>query len=232
MIRFVELYSVNMSLNLPKPHCRKAPLPGLFMGLLVILSSLLNGCTTTPPIQEMSDARQSVEAAKQAGATKLAPGAIDNAEQLLTMAEVGMRSGNFEEAQQDAIAAREAARQALAISEVKQVMEAEQPQKTEKKEVTKSTPPTYTTYRVRRGDSLWTIASRPELYGDPLLWPLLFKENHLQISDADLIFPGQLLRLKIAPTNAEIQSARAHALTRGEWHSGTTENTDLRYLNE
>ncbi len=198
------------------------------LGLVCLIGLLLIGCTTTPPTQEMSDARQSVEAAKQAGATKLAPGAIDSAEQLLTKAEVGMRSGNFEAAQQDAIAAREAARQALAISEVMQEVEPQAPPP--EKRATVAPPPATVTYRVRKNESLWRIAARPELYGDPLLWPLLLKYNAQQIADADLIFPGQSIQVLLSATEEEKLSARQHALNRGAWHLGTIETADQRYL--
>ncbi len=159
---------------------------------------------------------------------QLAPGAIDNAEQLLTKAEVGMRSGNFEAAQQDAIAAREAARQALAISEVKQVDTTEPPVLAPPEE--KPPHPLFVTYQIKKNDNLWRIAAKPEFYGDPLLWPLLLKENRSQIIDADLLFPGQSLTINIVPTNKEISAARRHATTRGAWRLHSTERADLRYL--
>jgi len=44
---------------------------------------------------------------------------------------------------------------------------------------------------VRRGDSLWAIATREDVLGDPFRWPLLFRRNRDQIQDPDLIEPGQ-----------------------------------------
>lgn len=49
------------------------------------------------------------------------------------------------------------------------------------------------TYVVKKGDCLWYIAGYPEIYGNPLRWPLLFKANQDQITDPDLIYPGQVL---------------------------------------
>lgn len=48
---------------------------------------------------------------------------------------------------------------------------------------------------VRAGDSLWRISGRAELYGDPRRWPRLYEANRDRIRDADLIHPGQELRV-------------------------------------
>ncbi len=48
------------------------------------------------------------------------------------------------------------------------------------------------TYTVLKGDCLWYIAGYPEIYDNPLKWPLIFKANSDQIQDPDLIFPGQV----------------------------------------
>ncbi|HJT23995.1 MAG TPA: hypothetical protein VJ873_05430, partial [bacterium] len=36
-------------------------------------------------------------------------------------------------------------------------------------------------YMVERRDCLWTIASKPRVYGDPFQWPELFKANRDEI---------------------------------------------------
>ena len=46
-------------------------------------------------------------------------------------------------------------------------------------------------YVVRKGDSLWKIAGKPMIYGDPMLWPIIYKDNRDQISDPDFIDPDQ-----------------------------------------
>jgi len=48
---------------------------------------------------------------------------------------------------------------------------------------------------VRDGDSLWRISGQKEIYGDPRRWPRLFEANRNRIRDADLIYPGQELRV-------------------------------------
>jgi nucleoid-associated protein YgaU len=48
-------------------------------------------------------------------------------------------------------------------------------------------------YTVVAGDTLSAIAQN--WYGDPNQWPRIFEANRNQISDPDLIFPGQVLRI-------------------------------------
>lgn len=47
--------------------------------------------------------------------------------------------------------------------------------------------------RVRAGDSLWNLARR--LYGDGSLWPVIYAANGEQLSNPDLLLPGQLLHI-------------------------------------
>jgi nucleoid-associated protein YgaU len=53
----------------------------------------------------------------------------------------------------------------------------------------------YREHVVRSGDTLWAIAEAN--YGDGSQYPLIVRANPVQISDADLIFPGQVLRIPI-----------------------------------
>lgn len=52
-----------------------------------------------------------------------------------------------------------------------------------------------TTWKVYRGECLWTISSYPEIYDDPFKWPEIFRANTDQIEDPDLIYPNQILRI-------------------------------------
>ncbi len=56
------------------------------------------------------------------------------------------------------------------------------------------------TYKVRRGDSLSSIAVR--LYHDRADWPVLYWRNHRRIHWADDIYAGQVLRVPARPGHA------------------------------
>lgn len=54
------------------------------------------------------------------------------------------------------------------------------------------------TYEVMKGDHLWGIASKPEIYDDPYMWPRIYRANREQINDPDMIYPKQMLNVPIA----------------------------------
>ncbi len=85
-------------------------------------------------------------------------------------------------------------------------------------------------YTVVRGDSLWKIAGKPEIYGNPYEWPLIYKANADQIRDADLIYPGQVFDIDMNPSPDEVAAAIRHAKTRGAWALGVVEESDKAYL--
>jgi nucleoid-associated protein YgaU len=58
--------------------------------------------------------------------------------------------------------------------------------------------PDQITYEVAKGDHLWGIASKPETYEDPYMWPRIYRANREQINDPDLIYPKQMLTVPIA----------------------------------
>ena len=84
--------------------------------VILILAGLLTACATTPPVQEMSNARQTIAAAHEAKAKQFATKQIEEAERLMSQATVALESGDYNtarelavEAQQMAIKARQAA---------------------------------------------------------------------------------------------------------------------------
>ncbi len=178
----------------------------------------------------MSDARQSVEAAESIGAEEHAPVALNSAQQLLSKAQDDLQAGEYEEAQKEALAAREAARQAVAISQAKQASKEENDDVTDNiiatdvhpDSVIKATAPPLPTepkpsfYSVTKNDNLWNIAAKESVYGDPLLWPLILKSNANLIQNADLIFPGQTLTIEPSLKEVDKDAAREHAKQRGK----------------
>jgi nucleoid-associated protein YgaU len=51
------------------------------------------------------------------------------------------------------------------------------------------------TYVVKKGDSLWAIAKKKNVYNDPFLWPVIYDANKGKIKKANLIYPGQKLNI-------------------------------------
>ena len=86
-------------------------------------------------------------------------------------------------------------------------------------------------YEVVRGDSLWAISGKEEIYANPYQWPLIYKNNSDKIDDADLIYPGQEFDIDMDPSAAEVDAAVDHARTRGAWSIGVVEESDKAYLN-
>ena len=87
-----------------------------------------------------------------------------------------------------------------------------------------------TSYTVARGDSLWAISGKSDIYGNPYQWPMIYKANRDKIKDADMIFPGQNFKIERAASQADVDAAIKHARTRGAWSLGVVEDTDTRYL--
>ena len=72
-------------------------------------------------------------------------------------------------------------------------------------------------YAVQRGDTLWGISGREQIYHNPFMWPLIYKANSQQIRDPDLIFPRQIF---VIPRNYAPEDAAAaiqRAQQRGAW---------------
>ncbi len=70
------------------------------------------------------------------------------------------------------------------------------------------TKPTMENYLVQKGDCLWNIAAKSQVYGDAFMWPLLFKANRDHVQDPDLIYPRQNLSVDKSVTGDEKQRAK------------------------
>ncbi len=89
----------------------------LFLGAVVATLSLVSACETAPPVQEMSDARQAIAVAREAGAEDYAAEELLAAEQFLESAEQKLNDHLYAEARRDALEAKERALDARRISE-------------------------------------------------------------------------------------------------------------------
>lgn len=62
-------------------------------------------------------------------------------------------------------------------------------------------------YVVAAGDSLWIISGKPEVYGNPWLWPLIWEANRDTLPDPSRVRSGQRLKIKPNPTIEEVVQA-------------------------
>ena len=85
----------------------------LMLGALLLAA----GCQTAPPVQEMSDARQAIMAAKEAGAEEKAPAELRLAVEHLQSAEEALTQKQYTSARRDAVIAKDRAISALQLSE-------------------------------------------------------------------------------------------------------------------
>lgn len=86
-------------------------------GLLIAILLIAAGCGTSPPVQEMSDARQAIAAAKEAGAEQTAAEEIRAAEAYLDSAQRKLTERAYAQARRDALQAKSKALAALATTE-------------------------------------------------------------------------------------------------------------------
>jgi nucleoid-associated protein YgaU len=73
-------------------------------------------------------------------------------------------------------------------------------------------------YAVQRGDTLWGISGREQIYHNPFMWPLIYKANSQQIHDPDRIFPRQILAIPRNYAPEEATAAIQRAKQRGAWN--------------
>ena len=95
----------------------KTGLKFLAQSVLLVLLVAFAGCETAPPVQEMSDARQAIAVAKEAGAEELAAEDLQQAESYLETAERRLKEHSYTLAKHSAIQAKTKALQALKASE-------------------------------------------------------------------------------------------------------------------
>lgn len=85
-------------------------------GIVVMLLLAVAACETAP-VQEMSDARQAITVARNAGAEQLASRELREAESYLASAEHELEKRAYSRARFDALAAKNSALQALSAAE-------------------------------------------------------------------------------------------------------------------
>ncbi len=79
----------------------------------ILALTLLSACITSPPVQEMSDARQAIAAAEAADAGRMAPESLDAARRYLNEAERQLQQEAYGSARMNAVRAKNRAIAAL-----------------------------------------------------------------------------------------------------------------------
>lgn len=68
-------------------------------------------------------------------------------------------------------------------------------------------------YEVARGDYLWKIAGRNDIYGDSYTWMRIYSANRTQIKNPDLIYPNQVFDIPRGAGPGEHWVARGESLS-------------------
>lgn len=207
---------------------------------LFLTIGLATGCATTGDSEQT--AAEAIAEAKEANATAKAAGyEWRDTGKIIESAEKALAAGNEEEAKTLANKAKTQAENAIAQqkAEDKKFMDnmsdadraalagAESDMSASKQAGMGAGA---TSYSVVRGDNLWDISGKDNVYGNSYQWPLIYKTNRSKIKDADLIYPGQVFDIDQNASASDIDAAINHAKTRGAWSIGTVEQSDSDYL--
>ena len=100
-----------MIITLPLAPCRRWRWFSLSMkkNSLLLYLVLLTGCVFAAPVQEMSDARQAIRSAEEAGASQFSPEKLGTAQSLLQQAQRWLDQKAYGNARQYALDARDEA---------------------------------------------------------------------------------------------------------------------------
>ena len=170
----------------------------------------------------LSDARMAMGKADYADARDSVEYALQHARRAVSLAEEGKARLEQEEAEQAILAeqARQAERKKAQTEKTQIKPETKQPAAQPAAQPTAQPAPVPTPkpqiemvdqYSVGEGETLWTISAQPQVYGEGLLWPLLYQANRDQIKDPRQIFPGQTLDIRRDMTSEEQEEARQRA---------------------
>jgi len=209
--------------------------------LFFIITALLLCSCAKPPLQELDAAEYMVGRAYAKQATEFAPAEYQAARTALNDARAAIQDSDYGDARDSLDFSLQHARRAVVLAEEAQARRLKEEEQvrieeqarlkalegqeqkapaTEKKKptpqpkkVVKAKPKVVpaSDYAVGDGENLWTISAKPEVYGEGLLWPLLYQANRDQIKDPRQIFPGQPLSIRRDMTEADLEDARQTA---------------------
>lgn len=209
------------------------PLHLKLLGIAVLTVGLTVGCATQ---QQQKEPEPAAAPAPEAAGPSEAQQAIQDAEAAIAKAK--SLAWVWRDTEKILKKAKKAAKEGKDDQAVKLANEAKMQaelaveQYYREQDMDRSVPPLegMSSYTVVRGDNLWSISAKPEVYADPYQWPLIYKANSGKITDADLIYPGQEFDIDTAPSDDEVDAAVRHAKTRGAWSLGVVEESDQAYL--
>ena len=191
-----------------------------FFGVIALILGIAVGCASVETSKPQTSADAIAEAKAAIAKAKALKWIWRDTEKILKQAEGAAKKGEEAKAIKLANQARD-----QAILAVKQYHH--------EKRVNRGIKPISSmmeSYTVSKGDSLWAISAKNEIYADPYQWPLIYKANSDSIKDADLIFPGQVFSINTSPAPDDVQAAIHHARNRGAWSIGPVEGSDRDYL--
>ena len=207
--------------------------PLKLLGFLVLVALLAAGCAG--PEEEApaagSSAEQAIAAAKEAYARAKREGyAWRDTGKIIKKAEKALAAGD--EAKATKLANKARKQSEMAIEQKYRELRRLEALGIIKKGSAPRKPVSVGTdqYEVVRGDNLWDIAGKQDIYANPFQWPLIYKANQDKIKDADLIYPGQVFDINRNASPDEVNAAIQHAKTRGAWSLGVVEESDRAYL--
>lgn len=79
----------------------------------------------------------------------------------------------------------------------------------------------YDEYTVVKGDYLWKISGKDDIYNDPYQWMRIYTYNKDQIKNPDLIYPDQLFKIQreVGPNE--------YLVAKGDWLAKIASNPDI-----
>jgi len=204
------------------------------LGVAILSLGLITGCASTDEVADSITAEQAIADAKAANAeAKAANAEWRDTGKIIKEAEAKLAAGDEEGAIALANKAKAQAETAIAQAdeENKKFLNANTDSSASASaSSSRGAAGSVSSYSVVRGDNLWNISGKDEVYADPYQWPLIYKTNRDKIKDADLIYPGQVFDIDQNASASEIDAAVNHAKTRGAWSLGDTEQSDRDYL--
>ncbi len=202
-----------------------------FLALMVVTLGLVIGCAGTTEEESQGDAASAIAAAEKAYKIALDEQyAWRDTGKIIKKAKKALKAGDEAKALKLANKAKKEAEDAvtqkyLELDRLKDILGTDEVK-------TSAAAAAAGDYQVVRGDNLWDISAKADVYSNPYQWPLIYKANKDQIKDADLIYPGQNLAIDQGASASDIDAAVNHAKTRGSWSIGAVESSDTDYLSK